>query len=410
MSTNKFKEVQAENLLRKKRLEEGKYNCLPFPFRRFRKIYPGFERSKFILITANQKVGKSKLADYLFIYEPLFFMVEHPEAQFKIKDIYFSLEMSATEKYNEFLCHLLYRLDGIHIDTRTLRSVDSPCDQHILDLLETERYQKYIKAYEDMVIFNDTDKNPTGIRKFYREYALNHGHYNYTTVKVPNELGIIEEKQILDPINPYTQDDEEEWRIIILDNAANVSTEKGFDTQRAAIEKVSKDGITAKKQLKYIFVLIQHQAQAQEGIENLKLDRLLPSADGLGNNKETIRDVNCAMGLFNPAKFDKREFKKYDIVKLRGYARFLNIIDDRDYGAAGAICPLLFDGAISNFAELPLPNDSEGLNKVYNYIDRIESLKLNKDKNTLLFTNIKRFSNKLANNKVKKYICSLLYK
>lgn len=204
--------------------------------------------------------GKSKLADYLFIYEPLFFMVEHPEANLKVKDIYFSLEMSAIEKYNEFLCHLLYRLDKIRIDTRTLRSVDRPCDQKIFDLLETERYQKYIKAYDEMVVFNDTDKNPTGIRKFYREYALAHGHYNYVTVESPNEFGVLEKKQILDPINPYTQDDEEEWRFIIIDNAANISIEKGCDTPKAAINKVSKDGITAKKQLKYVFVLIQHQA------------------------------------------------------------------------------------------------------------------------------------------------------
>ena len=98
---SRFEEVLAKNKLRRQRLIEGKYNCLPFPFFRFRKVYPGIEQGKFIIITANQKVGKSKLADYLFIYEPLFFMVEHPEANIKVKDIYFSLEMSATEKFNE---------------------------------------------------------------------------------------------------------------------------------------------------------------------------------------------------------------------------------------------------------------------------------------------------------------------
>ena len=157
---SRFEEVQAENELRRERVIQGKYNCLPFPFERFRKVYPGVEQSKYICITANQKVGKSKLADYLFIYEPLFYMMDHPEL--KVKVIYFSLEMSAKEKYNEFLCHLLARLDKIHIDTRRLRSVDKPCDPHIFELLKSEKYQKYIKAYEDMVIFNDTDKNPTG--------------------------------------------------------------------------------------------------------------------------------------------------------------------------------------------------------------------------------------------------------
>ena len=94
----------------------------------------------------------------------------------------------------------------------------------------------------------------------------------------------------------------------------------------------------------------------------------------------------------------------YDITRLKNFARFLNIIDDRDYGAAGNICPLFFDGATSTFAELPLPNDTEGLNKVYKYID-----KLNSGKNTLLFTFNKQFNNRLVNNKIKRYFCKLFH-
>ena len=369
---SRFEEIQAENKLRRERIIEGRYNCLPFPFERFRKVYPGVEQGKFIIITANQKVGKSKLADYLFIYEPLFYMMKHPELRVKV--IYFSLEMSAKEKYNEFECYLLGRLDKLHIDTRRLRSVDKPCDPHVFELLESERYQKYINAYEDMVIFNDTDKNPTGIRKFYRDYALKHGHYNFTTVQVPNEFtGELEDKKVLDPINPYTQDDEEEYRIIILDNAANVATEKGYDTLFRAIEKVSKDGIVAKKQLKYIFVLIQHQAQAQEGIENIKLDQMEPSVAGLGDNKTTSRDVNCIMGLYNPSKFNKKDHLGYDILRLKDNGRFLKILDDRDYGAGGNICPLFFDGATSTFKELPLTSNKEELEKYYRYAEFLQS-------------------------------------
>ena len=373
---SRFEEVQAENELRRERIIQGKYNCLPFPFERFRKVYPGVEQGKYISITANQKVGKSKLADSIFVYAPLFFMLEHPEI--KVKVIYFSLEMSAKEKYNEFLCHLLAREDKIHIDTRRLRSVDKPCDPHIFELLKSERYQRIIKAYEDMVIFNDSDKNPTGIRKFYRDYALEHGHYNYQTVKVKNKFtGEMEEEKVLDPIEPYTQDDPDEYRIIILDNAANISTEKNYETSRAAIEKVSKDAIVAKKQLNYIFVLIQHQAQSQESVENIKLGRMRPTADGLGDNKTTSRDLNCLMGLYNPAKFleevKEDTYKGYNIARLKNYCRFLEIIDDRDYGAGGCYIGLFFDGATSTFKELPLPTDRKALEKFYKYAEFLDS-------------------------------------
>lgn len=375
---SKFQEVQAENILRRERIIEGKYNCIPFPFKRFRKVYPGVEQGKYILISANQKIGKSKLADFLFIYEPLFYMMDHPEL--KVKVLYFSLEMSAKEKYNEFLCHLLSRLDKMHIGTRELKSVDRPCDPHIFELLESERYQKYIKAYEDMVIFNDSDKNPTGIRKFYRNYALEHGHYNYITIQQPNDVtGEIEERKVLDPIKPYSQDDEDEYRIIILDNAANIEPEKNYTDRRSAIEKVSKDGIVAKKQLNYIFVLIQHQAQSQEGIENFKLDRMMPTADGLGDNKTIIRDINAAIGLYNPAKFGKKSYMGYDTERLKNCGRFMNIIDDRDYGAGGNICPLFFDGATSTFKELPKVNEREELEKYYRYAEFLDSREQQQD-------------------------------
>lgn len=302
-------------------------------------------------------------------------MMEHPEL--KVKVIYFSLEMSAKEKYNEFLCHLLYRLDKIHIDTRELRNVDRACDPRIYDLLETERYQKYIKAYEDMVIFNDTDKNPTGIRKFYRKYAMEHGHFNYLESDDGMVSDNFEEKRQLDPIKPYTQDDEDEYRIIILDNAANISTEKDYETPKKAIEKVSKDGINAKKQLNYIFVLIQHQAQAQEGIENIKLNRMKPTSDGLGDAKTTSRDLNCLMGLYKPVKFleetQEKIYKGYDISRLKDYCRFFEIIEDRDYGAGGCSVALFFDGATSTFKELPSYEDTEAIEKYYKYAEYLDS-------------------------------------
>ena len=41
---------------RRERVINGFYNCIPFPFPRFRAWVPGIEDSKFIVVTANQKV------------------------------------------------------------------------------------------------------------------------------------------------------------------------------------------------------------------------------------------------------------------------------------------------------------------------------------------------------------------
>lgn len=320
--------------------------------------------------------GKSKLCDYLLVYSIIFFAMEHPE--FKAKILYFTLEMSPKEKYNEFLCHLLFRLDGIVISPTELKSTDKdkPVDPHIFELLKSERYQAYIRKFEEMVEYIDTDRNPTGINKKCRAYAEEHGHYNYKIVKNKNKLtGEEEEVRILDPTEPYTPDDPEEYKIVIVDNASNISLEKGLD-KRESIDKLSKHGITLRNQMQFIFVLIQHQAQAQEGIENQKLNRLKPSSDGLADCKTTTRDANLVIGLYSPFKYGIPDFEGYDIKKFRNYIRFMEVIEDRDYGSAGNICPLFFNGAVSTFNELPLPTDSAGLESVYGYIDNLNKQKM----------------------------------
>lgn len=255
-----YDKVLNDILERKQRAETGKYNCLPLPFTRFKSCFPGIERGKYLIISANQKIGKSKLADFLFVYEPVFFGISHPE--FKFKTIYFSLEMSAIAKYYEFLSHLLFRLDNIVIAPTQLKSVenDHPVPQRIIDLLNSEKYQKYIKFYEEHVEYHTDSANPTGLRKVVRGYADTHGKYNYIPYKVINDVtGVEETRMRLNPDNPYTPNDPDEYVIVVTDNAANITTEKGM-TQKESIEKWSKDLISFRDLLNYIPVLIQHQA------------------------------------------------------------------------------------------------------------------------------------------------------
>ena len=47
---------------RRERAISGLYNCIPWPFPRFRQFLPGTQMGKFIIVTANQKV-KFKLIE-----------------------------------------------------------------------------------------------------------------------------------------------------------------------------------------------------------------------------------------------------------------------------------------------------------------------------------------------------------
>lgn len=370
-----FEDVMSYLEQRRQRAINGLYNCIPLPFKRFRTFVPGIEQGRYIIVTASQKIGKTKFCDFMFIYETLFFLIEHPEV--KVKILYFCLEESARKKIVELQCHLLYRLDNILISPTELESTDKdrPVPKEILELLKTEKYQKYIKKYEELVEFITEDKNPTGIKKKCWDYALANGKLNKKTVRMKDSSGVEIEKEIIDPVNPYTPNDPELYKIVIIDNASNVSTEKGMNLMDS-IEKVSKDAIVLRNQFNYTVVLVQHQAQSKEGDESFKLNRIKPSSDGLADSKKTTRDVDMVIGLYSPFKYGITTYEGYNITKFRNHIRFMEVIEDRHYGANGNICPLYFDGAVSYFRELPRADDKVGIEKVYKFMDNNKMKKL----------------------------------
>jgi hypothetical protein len=51
-----FNEVLAYLRDKRERAINGLYNCIPFPFPRFRMLFPGTQMGRYIIVTANQKV------------------------------------------------------------------------------------------------------------------------------------------------------------------------------------------------------------------------------------------------------------------------------------------------------------------------------------------------------------------
>lgn len=88
--------------------------------------------------------------------------------------------------------------------------------------------------------------------------------------------------------------------------------------------------------------------------------------------------ANLVIGLYSPFKYGIREYEGYNIEKLRDNVRFMEVIEDRDYGANGQICPLYFDGAVSTFAELPKATDKESMERMYNFVQAKQQKKFSK--------------------------------
>lgn len=353
---------------RQLRILSGKVNCIPSKFKRFRKDFIGIEQDCYYAITSFTKGAKTQFASDVFIFEPLMYCYNsRGENDVKLKVIYFPLEETEDRITERFMSWLLYKLKGIRISPRDLRSTTSAVPQEVLDILESEEFQEILDYFEECVIIPDEAGNPTGIYKYCVRYAEEHGTVHYKRGRRKDEFGNVQEVEVFDS---YEQDDPNEYRLVVIDTINLIDTERGM-TMKQSMDKLS-EYLAKYLRNKYHYspVVIQQQAFDQESNEAFKLGRMRPSVAGLGDSKYTSRDSNVVLGLYSPFRFGQENCEGYDIKKLRDNFRLLEVIVNRD-GEMGGLCPLFFDGAVCNFTELPHPKLTAELAKVYKYAESI---------------------------------------
>lgn len=361
--------------IRRNRILDGQLNCIPSPFKRFSNDFIGIEQACYYTVTSFTKGGKSQFVSYTFIYKPLMFCY-YNNIDIDLKIIYFPLEETPERIMNRFMSWLLYDFSKgkIRISPRDLRSTTSAVDESVLELLNSDEIQNILKYFEEHIIFPKEVGNPTGIYKICRQYAESRGKVYTKKVKSKDEFGNTKEVEVFDRYEPNNPN---EYILAIIDTINLIDTERGM-TLKQSMDKLSEYCAKYLRNRYFISpVIIQQQAFEQEGNEAFKLGRVRPSVAGLGDSKYTSRDSNVVLGLFSPFRFSIKEYEGYDISKFKDNIRFLEMVVNRD-GEMGGLCPLYFDGAVCQFEELPRPDDKEGLQQVYKYLEYLRGRKTNK--------------------------------
>lgn len=306
---------------------------------------------------------KTQIADWLFLYNTIQQVIDN-NLNIRLKIFYFTLEMSKEQKMLSAFSNILYVKEGIRIAPKDLRSTkeDKVLSEENLELIT--KYKPYFDKIEEIVEFIDDIRNPYGIYKFMREYAADNGVQHKKTIET-NDGRKIEIDDYYEPNDP------DEYVMIFIDHIGLISPDSEHGEKLSlygSIQKLSSEYlIRLRNKYKYIPVVIQQQASAQESLDNFKANKLKPSLDGLGDCKLTQRDADVILGLFSPFRHEIREYLGYDTTFFKDNIRFLEIIGGRE-GGAGEVCPLYFDGAVNYFKELAKSSDLEGLKKVYDYI------------------------------------------
>jgi len=377
-----FKQVYQRIIDNKHNHEQGYFNCIPFMgMERLEKYLPGIEQDTYYLITASSGVGKSKLARYLFIHNPYQYIKHNPDSDIKLTIKYFSLEESRHKIILSEISRYLFTEYGITVSTKQLQSRGrfNTIDSDTLEKIKEA--EEYVNEFLEIVDIIDTIKNPTGIYKYMRDYALEIGNYYDASGKPFTEQEKLEvkegENETYKKIAYYKKDHDKHYVIVLVDHISLLHPEAGL-TQWQTMGKYSSDYcLRMRDRFGFIPVNVQQQASDKERVDtNYKGEtieaKLEPSLDGLGDNKTTQRDANVVLGLFAPDRYGIQVHNGYNILIMRDRYRQMSILKDRD-GVANKKLPLFFDGAVDFFKELPKLDNVEGMKAVYDYSKKLNT-------------------------------------
>lgn len=314
---------------------------------------------------------KTQIADWLFVLNTIQKVIDG-ELDIKLKIFYFTLEMSKEQKMLSAFSNILYVKEGIRIAPKDLRSTNSLLSEETLEIIS--KYEKYFKKIEEIVEFIDDIRNPTGIYKFMQKYAQLNGIQHKKVVKwEDNKTGEKYDREIDDYYEP---NDPDEYVMTVIDHVSLITQEheegRLLSLHQSIVKLSSNYLVQLRNKYKYIPVVIQQQASAQESLENMKANKLKPTLSGLGDCKLTQRDADVILGLFSPFRHEIALYQGYDIKYFRDNIRFLEILGGRE-GGGGTVCPLYFDGATNYFKELPLPSNTLAIEKVNKFLDKIRN-------------------------------------
>lgn len=381
-----FKQVYTEIVNNKHNHDQGYFNCIPFMgMERLERYLPGIEQDTYYLITASSGVGKSKLARYLFIHNPYQYIKNNPDTGIKLTIKYFSLEESKKKIILSEISRYLFTVHGISVSVKQLQSRGRYNTFDIETLEKIKEAEQYVEEFMQTVEIIDTIKNPTGIYKYMRNYALSIGNY-YDENDRPFTAEEIQDvihgrNEAYKKISYYKKDHDKHYVIVLVDHISLLQTEtiEGQHlTQWQTMTKYSSDYcLKMRDRFGFIPVNVQQQASDKERVDtNYKGDtieaKLEPSLDGLGDNKTTQRDANVVIGLFAPNRYGIQTHNGVNIMIMKDRYRQMSILKDRD-GVANMKLPLFFDGAVDFFKELPRIDEVEKMKNVYEYAKKLNS-------------------------------------
>jgi len=282
-----------ENKLRR---QSGDVIAIPWALPRLSAVLPGIEQGRYNLISASPKAGKTQLADFLYVYQPVEWIINNSTSDVTLKIFYFSLEVSKETKIKAAICYKLFHDYKILISPQKLSSIFEKyiLDDEVESIVNGDEFRTWFAKFESMVSYYDTIRSPNSIFYLIKSYAEhpNNGSYTYKTMSWQNEDGTYSPRKVKDK---YITVRPNEYVVVIVDHIGLLQTAPG-ETLHQAISKFSSEYcLEMRDRWRYIPTVIQQQsADSSRAQFNYRgdtiIDKIRPDSEGLADNKYTARD------------------------------------------------------------------------------------------------------------------------
>ncbi len=348
---------------RRQDIISGKIKPIPFfGLPKLTKYIPGIIPGLMYKVTSGSGTGKTNFSKYAFVYQPVFYAIKY-KVNFQV--IYFALEESEQEFIDGLFIHILKRKYNISIDLFSLSGMTTtPMTEDVLKAVKSaEKEVALIMSYIKIV---DNCYTPDSIYNKCRYFA--------------NKMGKLEINSITKE-EDYIPNDPSQVVLVVCDHISLIEEQydKETDTFLTLHKSISKwhtryaRKIITKK-WKWTVLNIQQQALESEKQQFTSkgdsiLAKIMPSLEGVADNKIVVRDDQIVIGLFAPQRFGIESFGGYDTNTFGDNFRSVQVLKSR-FGVPNRNIPLLFRGDYNYFEELPDSSDKVAIQKVYDKLNK----------------------------------------
>jgi len=340
----------------------------------------GIQKEHIYCIAAPPKVGKTTLADFLFV---LAVICRSPNA--KVDWIYYSWEISRIKKEFKFAAFFLfldYKIQFFEYEGKQYKiSADYlmgklmddnkkpiPVNDDITEKVKiiyrerikpifgeyNSRGQKIKKGRIDFIEEKDT---PTGIKKYIMNYAKENGKFVMERYQVRDDNGQLETKY---RVIGYEPNDPDKLLIVITDHVRKVKVEKG-ELLKQSVDKLASYQVDLRNLIKCTFVDIIHTNRNLFEVDRIKFagEFLYPTPEDVKDTGNLSEEANVFFTMFDPND-DKYKLKKHfglDLIDKQGkvlhpHYKSLHIVEARDIEGTPIHYQLNMFGNINWFALL----------------------------------------------------------